>query len=80
MLSSLRHAFRSLARTPGFTAIALVTLALGIGMNSAMFSMLNGFLLRPLSYPQVEQVFRLDRASPQEPYGEHRVAGGIISS
>jgi len=74
MLSDLRHAFRSLARTPGFTAIALVTLALGIGMNSAMFSMLNGFLLRPLSYPQVEQVFRLDRSSPQQPYGDHAVA------
>ena len=74
MLSHLKLAVRSLARTPGFTVIALLTLALGIGMNTAMFSMLNGFLLRPLSYPHVEQLFRLDRATPQRPYGDHSVA------
>jgi predicted permease len=74
MLQDLRYAFRSLARTPGFTVLALVTLALGIGMNTAMFSLLNGFLLRPLSYPHAEQLFRLDRTSPQGPYGDHSVA------
>ena len=73
-MQNLKLAFRSLARTPGFTAIAILTLALGIGMNTAMFSMLNGFLLRPLSYPHVEQLFRLDRASPQRPFGAHSVA------
>jgi putative ABC transport system permease protein len=74
MLSDLRLAFRSLARTPGFTAVALLTLALGIGMNTAMFSMLNGLLLRPLSYPQAAQLFRLDRVTPQRPFGDHSVA------
>jgi predicted permease len=61
---------RSLARTPGFTAIAVVTLALGIGMNTAMFSMLNGFLLRPLSYPHADRLFVLERNSPQQPHDE----------
>ena len=74
MISHFKLALRSLARTPGFTLVALLTLALGIGMNSAMFSMLNGFLLRPLSYPHSEQLFRLDRASPQGPFGDHSVA------
>ncbi len=74
MLSDLRLALRQLRKSPGFTALALITLALGIGMNTAMFSMLNGSLLRPLSYPHAEQIFRLDRASPQDPFGDHSVA------
>src|SRR5688500_9514718 len=71
MKTDLRFAIRSLLRTPGFTAIALLTLALGIGMNTAMFSMLNGFLIRPLSFPHSDQLFRLDRKTPQQPLGDH---------
>lgn len=71
MLSDLKLALRTLARTPGFTAIAIATLALGIGMNTAMFSLLNGFLLRPLAYPQSERLFKLDRNSPQQPRDDH---------
>ncbi len=70
----MKHALRSLLRTPGFTAVAIVTLALGIGMNTAMFSMLNTFLLRPLSYPAADQLFRLYRATPQDPLGDHAPA------
>ena len=64
----MKLALRSLLRTPGFTAIAILTLALGIGMNTAMFSMLNAFLLRPLDYPHAEQLFRLDRSTAQQPF------------
>jgi putative ABC transport system permease protein len=70
----MNHALRSLARAPGFTLVAIVTLALGIGMNTAMFSMLNTALLRPLSYPEADRLFSLDRFRAQEPFGDHAPA------
>ena len=70
----MKHAVRSLLRTPGFTFVAVLTLALGIGMNTAMFSMLNSLLLRPLSYPDAGRLFSLDRFKPEVPFGTHAPA------
>lgn len=61
-----RVAARQLLKSPGFTSVAITTLALGIGMNTAMFSVLNGLLLRPLSFSEVGQLFRLERNTPDE--------------
>ncbi|HYP17996.1 MAG TPA: ABC transporter permease [Opitutus sp.] len=64
-MSSLKLALRSLAKTPGFTLIAVVTLALGIGLNTAMFSLVNSVLLRPRPFPDSEQLVRLHRTTPE---------------
>jgi predicted permease len=55
-LQNVRCAFRQLKKAPGFSLAVILTLALGVGVNAAVFSLLNGFLLRPLPYPHPEQL------------------------
>jgi putative ABC transport system permease protein len=66
MFADVRHAFRTLMKSPGFTIVAVVTLALGIGMATAIFSVVDAVLLRPVPFPDVERlvmVWETDRAS-----------------
>jgi hypothetical protein len=67
MLTHLRHSLRILARRPAFTLAAIATLALGIGATTAIFSVVNAVLLRPLAYPNADELVSLKFTAPGAP-------------
>src|ERR1044071_9132170 len=62
----LRHAARMLRKSPGFTAVAVLSIAIGIGLNAAMFSLADALALRPLQVPQSGDVVAVTTSMPQQ--------------
>src|SRR5215471_1800604 len=65
MVTDLRYALRTLAKNPGFSAIVILILALGIGANTAMFSIVDGILLRPLPFRDSGRLFAVQEFVPK---------------
>ena len=65
LLQDLRYAFRSFVRRPGFTAIAVLSLALGIGANSLIYGLVDGFVLRPFPYPDPDRLVSIGVSFPK---------------
>ena len=75
MLADLKHTLRQLRKSPGFAATAVLTLAIGIGANAVVFSVLNALILEPLALPHAEQLMFLERMpvdSPNQSYLDYR--------
>ncbi|MCI0541431.1 MAG: ABC transporter permease [Verrucomicrobiales bacterium] len=73
-LQDLRHGFRLLFKNPAFTTVAVLTLALGIGANTTIFSLVNGVLLRPLSYPEADRIVNVYERNPRLGFDTANVA------
>src|SRR5215207_9928770 len=66
LIKDLRYGIRSFLKRPGFLVIAVSTLALGIGATTAMFTVVNSVLLRPLQFPEPERIVLLEGVNPRQ--------------
>ena len=74
LLQDLRYGFRMLLKHKGFTAVAVLALGLGIGANTAIFSLVNGVLLRPLPFPDAERIIYFEGKNPGQSITESNIS------
>ncbi|MDE3196205.1 MAG: ABC transporter permease, partial [Acidobacteriota bacterium] len=76
MLAEVRQAGRGLRRNPGFAALSIVMLGLGVGISAAVFSVVNGVLLQPLKFPEPDRIVSINTKTANRPAGIPRMTGG----
>jgi len=66
LLQDLRFSLRQLRKSPGFTLVAVLTLAMAIGANAVVFGVMNGLILRPLNVPEAQSLYAIEHASDKD--------------
>ncbi len=80
LIRDFRYGIRTLARTPGFSVIAIVVMALGIGASAALFTVVHSVLLKPLPLPDVDRLVAIYEADTKLKFNNNVVAGGTFHS